>query len=116
MYTINDAKTWATENSESLDADRLSCKDETVQMFNKVMPEVSKLLWDSGCWMAEQLRSHGASKGQVSSIQMAQGQRAFGGDAWQAAVDYANEFAETGDTEEKGGAALAVKRNQELME
>ena len=46
---------------------------------------------------------------------MAQGQRSFGGDPWQAAVDYANEFIENGDTEEKGGVELALKRNDELF-
>jgi hypothetical protein len=51
----------------------------------------------------------------VRDIQMAVGQRAFGGDAWQAAVDYANEFAATGDTAEKGGLELAVKINREMV-
>ena len=115
MRTIEDAKQWAEDHAGELDADRLSCKDDPVRMFNDIMPELTKTLWDSGCWLAHELESHGATDDQVSSIQMAQGQRAFGGDAWQAAVDYVNEFAATGDTKEKGGRELAEKRNEELF-
>ena len=116
MRTIDDAKQWAEDNSHELDADRLSCKDESVRMFNQIMPEKSKELWNSGCWLANELESHGATADQIGSIQMAQGQRAFGGDAWQAAVDYVNEFAATGDTEEKGGPELAQKRHAEIVD
>jgi len=114
-YTIEDAKRWASENTEDLDRNRLRCDDVHVQMFNRIMPAKSKVLWDSGSWLGARLRSHGATDEQVSSIQMAQGQRAFGGDAWRAAVDYANEYAATGDTQEKGGLELAVKRNAEIF-
>ena len=113
--TVDDAKRWASENKVDLDAARLSTEDETIQMFNRMMPDKSKELWDSGTWLAKQLRTAGATDEQVNSIQMAQGQRAFGGNAWQAAVDYANEFEATGDTEEKGGLALAQKRHAELF-
>lgn len=115
LKTVKDAKQWAEENAAQLDSDRLNSDDKYVQMFNRTMPTKSKELWDSGCWLAEQLRACGADDEQVSAIQMAQGQRAFGGDAWQAAVDYANEFEATGDTVEKGGAALAHKRHRELF-
>lgn len=115
MFTVEDAKSWASERCSELDADRLAHEDQMVQMMNRMMPEKSKSLWDSGCWLAEKLREHGATDKQVSSIQMAQGQRAFCGDAWQAAVDYANEFAANGDTEEKGGAELAAKRHREIF-
>lgn len=115
MRTIEDAKQWALENAVMLHADRLACEDESVRMFNDIMPDLAKKLWDSGAWLAHELVAHGATNDQVSNIQMAQGQRAFGGDAWKAAVDYANEFAATGDTEEKGGCELAEKRNQELF-
>ena len=116
MRTIEDAKKWARENAADLDAARLSCKDESVRMFNDIMPEKSKTLWDSGSWLAHELESLGATADQISDIQMAQGQRAFGGDTWQAAVDYVNEFAATGDTEEKGGLELAEKRHKELLD
>jgi hypothetical protein len=115
MLTVEDAKAWASERCSELDADRLGHEDQMVQMMNRMIPEKSKSLWDSGCWLAAKLREHGATDEQVSSIQMAQGQRAFGGDAWQAAVDYANEFAANGDTEEKGGAELAAKRHSEIF-
>ena len=114
MKTIEDAKQWARDNAAELDAARLSNTDESVKMFNSIMPDISKKLWDSGSWLAHELESHGATDEQVSSIQTAQGQRAFCGDAWQAAVDYANEFTATGDTEEKGGAKLAKKCHEEL--
>lgn len=113
--TIEDAKQWATDNEVRLDSDRLASSDETVQRFNRMMPAKSKELWDSGCWLGEQLRSHGATDEQVSQIQMALGQRAFGGNAWAAAVAYANEFEQSGDTEEKGGLELAEKRHAELF-
>lgn len=112
--TVKSAKQWAKGQETELNAGRLACDDESVQMFNRIMPEKSKELWDSGVWLAEQLRSHGATDEQISSIQMAAVQRAFCGDAWQASVDYANEFAEHGDTEEKGGFELDVKRHKEL--
>ena len=84
-------------------------------MFNRAMPELSRKLWNAGCWLAEKLREHGATDEQVEEIQLAHGQRSFGGDTWKAAVDYANEFAEEGDTEEKGGIELARKRHAELF-
>ncbi len=115
MLTIEDAKQWAVENAVMLHEGRISCKNESVRMFNSIMPDLSKLLWDSGCWLAHVLESHGATAEQIVDIQGAQGQRAFCGDAWQAAVDYANEFAETGDTEEKWGPELAEKRHKELF-
>ncbi len=114
-YTANGARKWAAEHSADLDRDRKACSDADVQMFNTLMPKVSKTLWDSGIWLAERLAEHGANKDQIQSIQMATGQRAFGGDAWQAAVDYANEFAATGDTKEKGGEELAEKRHAEIF-
>ncbi len=115
MSTINDAKQWAKDNASDLDASRLACADESVQIFNQIMPDKSKELWDSGGWLAQELESHGATVEQIHDIQTATGQRAFGGDAWRAAVDYANEFAATGDTEEKGGPELAEKRHRELF-
>lgn len=109
MYTIKDAKQWAVDNSDELDGRRMSSRDPDVQMFNSIRPELSKTLWDTGMWLAHELETHGATREQVQDGQMALGQRAFGGDAWQAAVDYVNEFVATGDTEEKGGAELAEK-------
>ena len=114
-YTVDDAKRWAAEHSADLDRDREASSDADVQMFNRLMPAISKELWNSGIWLRERLTEHGASEAQIRSIQMAAGQRAFGGDAWQAAVDYANEFAATGDTEEKGGVELAAKRHAEIF-
>lgn len=115
MKTIEDAKRWASENADELEADRLSCDDKNVVLFNRLMPELSKTLWDSGSWLSQELRSHGADDEQVQEIQMAHGQRSFGGEAWQAAVDYANEFAANGDTKEKGGLELGIKRHKELF-
>lgn len=114
MLTISDAKAWAEARRESLDIARLAHADPMVRLMNNAMPEKSKTLGDSGCWLAAVIREHGATDQQVRDIQMAVGQRAFGGDAWQAAVDYANEFVAKGDTEEKGGLELAVKINSEL--
>ena len=115
LYTIAGAKRWADEHSAELDRNRKASSDADVQMFNRIMPEKSKELWDSGVWLGDRLEEHGATKDQIQSIQMAAGQRAFGGDAWQAAVDYANEFAGTGDTREKGGAELAEKVHAEIF-
>lgn len=115
MKTVDDAKQWARDNTKELDARRLASPSDDVQMFNRIMPDKSKELWDSGCWLARELESLGATDEEISSIQMAQGQRAFGGNAWQAAVDYVNEFAATGDTVEKGGPELAEKRHKELF-
>jgi hypothetical protein len=115
VSTINDAKQWARDNASDLDASRLACADEFAQMLKQIMPDKSKELWDSGCWLAQELESRGATVEQIHDIQMATGQRAFGGDAWRAAVDYANEFAATGDTKEKGGLDLAEKRHKELF-
>ncbi len=120
--TIEGAKLWAQENHNDLDKKRLNHPDDMVQMMNKMIPEKSgdmgfrlKEIWDSGCWLGTQLELNGATEEQISSIQMAMGQRAFGGCPWQAAVNYANEFIETGDTEEKGGMELAEKLHNELF-
>ena len=108
-YTVEQAKAWAAENSHELDIARLRCTDGIVQMLNRVDPEKSKQVWDSGCWLAEVLREHGATEEQIREIQFAAGQRSFGGDAWKASVLYANEFAATGGTAEKPGPELAAK-------
>lgn len=115
MYTTEDAKSWAAQRSSELDDRRCACGDEAVRMMNQFDAVKSKSLWDSGSWLAEVLRDAGATDAQIAAIQMAQGQRAFGGDPWKAAVDYANEFLSTGDTEEKGGIDLARKRHEELF-
>ncbi len=115
MFTIEEAKKWANEHSQKLDADRLGNKDETVQMLNRMIPEKSKSLWDSSCWLANKLKEHGATDEQISSIQMAHGQRSFADDSWQVAVYYVNEFSVTGDTKEKGGIELANKINDEIF-
>ena len=115
MYTIEEAQEWANKNNQELDSKRLGHTDKMVQMMNRIMPEKSKSLWDSGCWLGTILQDLGANDEQIGDIQMAHGQRSFGGDSWKAAVDYANEFAECGDTEEKGGAELAEKRHKEIF-
>lgn len=114
-YTIEDAKQWAIENETELNRSRLSCKDSDVQMFNRIAPEKSKELWNSGCWLQDVLLEHGATDKQVKEIQFAAGQRAFGGDAWEVSVDYVNEFISNGDTQEKPGIELAKKRHNELF-
>lgn len=114
-YTVEEAKRWAEENGQRLDKERLECEDPSVLKVAEMMPDRSKSLWDSGEWLSERLFDHGATEEQAASICMAQGQRSFMGDPWQAAVDYANEFATTGDTVEKGGIALAFKVHSELL-
>lgn len=115
LKTITDAKEWADKQSDKLDRDRLECPDPAVQWINKMIPEKSKELWNSGCWLAHVLREHGANDEQVIDIQTAQGQRSLGNDPWKVAVDYANEFIANGDTEEKSGIELAMKINNELF-
>ena len=113
--TVEEAKRWANDNATALDEDRLAHDDWFIQMLNRAAPEKAKGLWDSGCWLGETLHNAGATDEQISEIQMAHGQRSFGGDEWQAAVAYANEFVATGDTSEKGGLELAEKRHAELF-
>lgn len=113
--TIDHAKKWVTDNYDELEQKRINCADPDVQMFNSIAPKLSKTLWDSGCWLAHILRNAGATDQEVQSIQMAHGQRSFGADPWQTAVDYANEYCETGDTVEKGGLELGLKRNAEFF-
>ncbi|MCH7549651.1 MAG: hypothetical protein IH969_08990 [Candidatus Krumholzibacteriota bacterium] len=115
-HTIEDAKKWTLKHSEELDKDRLANTNPDVQLMNRIMPPGKmKELWDSGEWLNMTLRAAGATEEQAFDICFAQGQRAFGGCPWNAAVNYANEFEVTGDTEEKGGMELADKRNRELF-
>lgn len=108
MFTVEQAKAWADERIGQLTEERLSYTDSAVKMINKLMPELSKNLWNSSAWLGEALRQHGATDIQVQDIQMAQGQRSVYNDPWKVAVDYANEFATSGDTVEKGGLELAI--------
>ena len=89
QFTVEDSKKWVDERSKELDKDRLECEDPTVQMLNRVIPEKSKNLWNSSCWLESVLLENGASKEQVKSIQFAHGQRSFAGDEWKIAVEYA---------------------------
>jgi hypothetical protein len=116
MLTVEDAKKWALERLIELDKDRLECENKAVQMLNRIIPEKSKNLWDSGCWLESVLLENGASKEQVKDIQFAHGQRSFANDEWKVAVDYANEFIANGETQEKGGFELARKINEEIFE
>ena len=117
-FTVVKAKQWAVDNSDDLDAARHAKgeEEEFVRAFNNTMPGLSKLLWDSGSWLGTQLRDMGATEEQVTTIQMAHGQRAVAADPWRVAVDYANEFHDTGDTKEKAGPELAVKVHKEMLE
>lgn len=112
---IEDVKAWCLENRAELDESRLACEDAALQIINKMNPSLLKRLWDSGCWLAMKLREHGATEEQVQEIQFAHGQRAFGGCPYQVALGYAKEFAENGDTKEKGGEALADKIHGEVF-
>lgn len=117
-YTVSEAQRWAAERRQELERDRLETDCSITQRLNRIDAEVSRLLWETGAWLGEMLRAHGASKQQVASICMALGQRSFGRDAamvWAVAVSYANEFAATGDTREKGGLALAETVHKELF-
>jgi len=116
MHTIESAQQWENENAVRLDAKRLASTDEGVQMLNRILPDKSRQLWNSGCWLAEQLEACGASDDEIRDIQMVQGQHAFGGSAWQAAVDLANEYTETHTTKEHAGAELAEKLFKERFQ
>ncbi len=114
--TVLQAKQWAADNRKELDEKRMSCESEDAQMMNRILPlDKSRELWDSGVWAADMLHEAGADEDTIQSIQMAIGQRAFGGSGWVAAVGYVNEYLSTGDTEEKGGDELAEKRHRELF-
>lgn len=115
MLTVEDAKKWADERSSELDKERLGWEDPTIQMLNRIIPEKSKNLWNSGCWLESVLLENGASKEQIKDIQFAHGQRSFANDEWKVAVDYANEFIANGETKEKGGFELAKKINEEIF-
>lgn len=115
-YTVEIAKQWARENAAELEASRLACPEKIVQQLNRSMPDLSRELWNSGCWLNERIADHGVPADQVRRIGMAHGQRSFGRDPWEVAVMYANEVAANGDTSEKGGKELADKIMVEMFE
>lgn len=115
VYSIHDAMSWAADNDAELDKSRLACTDSTIKMLNRMSPETSKKLWNTGCWIEEILEGLGADKQTIHDMQFAMGQRAFGGDPWAISVAYVNEFIANGGTEEKPGVELADKINSEMF-
>jgi hypothetical protein len=115
MFIVEDAKNWALENSVNLDESRLGHKDPAVVLLNRLIPDKSKELWDAGCWLQKVLREYGVDENRINEIEMALGQRSFAANAWNVAVDYANEFANNGSIKEKGGIELAEKIHNEVF-
>lgn len=114
MRTKQELITWAHENREELDARRMACEDEGVQEFNRMAPEMSRRLWDSGAWLASVLREAGASDQEVTDAQFAAGQRSFAADAFEVAVAFANEYEQSGSLAEEPGVELADKIIEEM--
>ncbi|RKY70960.1 MAG: hypothetical protein DRQ14_08065 [Candidatus Latescibacterota bacterium] len=114
-FTVVEAMEWADENREELDGARLGSEDSSVKMMNGMMPDKSREMWDAGCWLGERLEELGATEDEAMDLQFALGQRAFAGSAWEAAVRYANEFAERGGTEEHAGPELAETVCKEIF-
>ena len=115
MKTIEDAKQWVAENHKELTKTRLSSTEPTIQMLNRVLPDKSRDLWDSGCWLQNEMRTLGATNEEITDAQFACGQRAFANDPWEIAVRYINEYQESGEIKDKPGAQLGEEINKELF-
>lgn len=113
MRTVEEAMQWAADNREELDKGRLECESPDVQMFNRIMPELSQRIWDSGCWLTEQLKALGASDEDIAEAQFATGQLATLGNPWRSVVAFVNGYEEHGEAPVKPGAALALAIERE---
>lgn len=111
-YTVEDINKYQEENRDKLAEGIANC--EEIPSIMKSLP-MFKDLWAAGEWLGKMLREHGAEDMEVSDICFVHGQRSFGGDTKVEAVALANEYAATGDTEDKPGEELAQKINEKLL-
>lgn len=114
--SIDDVKKWTADNREKLTADMTACEDETVKRMLRLLPDIFVPMWDAGCWLKEFLIENGCSEDQAEDTCFAMGQRCFGGDPFQVAVKYANEWMDRGEIADKPGIQLACEINAEMFE
>jgi len=110
MYTEEDVRKYTTGNKEELAKSLNECDDVPNFMKNHFQP-----IWDAGCWLGSALREKGCSEEERANILFVHGQRCFGRDPVKQAVLLANEFVNTGTTEDRPGMELADKINQEIL-
>jgi len=108
-FTIEDIQKFVAENREDLNRSLQEC-DEIPSFRKHAKPDdhIGKM-WDSGSWLSKTLRELGASDEEKEAICFAHGQRCFGGDPFEVALSYANEYADNKTTSEQPGPELAEK-------
>ena len=111
MYTEDDVLKYVTDNKENL----VKSLDECDGIPSFMKKSQFQSIWDAGCWLGHVLRENGASDDEKGSILFVHGQRCFGNDPVKQAVLLANEFVNTGTTEDRPGMELADKINQEIL-
>lgn len=105
-HTVEECKKWIEDNRE-----------QALDGLSRNLPSLIKgrveKIHSGGCWLEKVLKEDGANEQQVHDICFMYGQRCFGGDPYEVAVEYANQFVE-GRITEKPGAELAAKINKEV--
>jgi hypothetical protein len=105
MFTESDAKTWVESNKTKLIDSLL--RDPEIPSIFKQPNTLFEDIFCAGAWLDEKLREHGATAAQVQDICTAVGQRSFSGDPYKLAVQYLNEFSQSGGVKDKAGWVLA---------
>ena len=107
-YTVEEAKTWYEEHKEAVIESSGDYKDLLRSSGKMAQAYVA------GEWLWEKLREMGADEDVGRNTCFALGQRAFFGDPFPTAVQYANEYAENHAIHDKPGETLARQIMDEL--
>jgi len=110
VHTVEEAKAWAEENAERLQAGMLACASLPKHMKG----DWFQPMWNAGEWLDKVLTEHGATHDERSKICFVSGQRSCGRDTFEVAVALANEFAASGTTKDRPGVKLAEEICREM--
>ena len=113
MFTIEDFEEYENENRKDLQDSFMSC--EEVPVFMKCPGSKFETMWNSGCWLKEELLKLGAKDKEADDICFVQGQKSFAGDTVKISIELLNEYASTNTVSDKPGIELAEKIHNDLL-
>ena len=113
MFTIEDFEKYENENRKDLQDSFMSCQE--VPTFMKRLGSEFETMWNSGCWLKEELLKVGAKDKEADAICFVQGQKSFVGDTVKIAIELLNEYTSTGTVRDKPGTELAEKIHNSMV-
>ena len=113
MFTIENFEEYQNENRKDLQNSFMSCQE--VPTFMKRLGSEFETMWNSGCWLKEELLKLGAKDKEADDICFVQGQKSFTGDTVKIAIELLNEYAKNNKVKDKPGIKLAEKIHTDLL-